>query len=400
MRSAWDERKLLFLTYLLCFTCFTNLALLKDPMDNGAFVVAGVMSLLIGYSYFILRKFFPDGDKYIFIFASILSIIGIVMIYRISSKSAIRQIVWFLIGVTAFILCVVVLPSMKKLAKWKYFYLACTLLFMAMASAIGTNRYGSKNWVYLPGGQGFQPSEIGKVFLICYLAAALKSYKDFRDLIVPALVVMVSLGFMVLQKDLGSALIIFGISVTMLYIATSKLRYIVACLFLSSLGAVFSYKMFAHVRQRVAIWQHPFPQTDATYQVVQSLFSIGSGGLFGTGLGLGHPEFVPVNTSDFIFSSICEEMGIVMGFAIIIVCFLLFYRCMRAAIFVEDSFSRLISVGVGAMLAMQTLVIVGGVINLIPLTGLTLPLVSLGGTSMLVTFISLGIVQKISEGEN
>lgn len=398
MNSARDERKLLFLTYLLCMVCFTNLAFLKEPIDKGAFIIAIVTCLLIGYSYFVIRKYFSDGDKYIFIFASILSLVGIVMLYRLNSKIAFKQIVWFLMGVAAFIIMVVLLPEIKKLWKFKYVYLAITLVFMGMALAIGTEVYGSKNWVFI-GGRSFQPSEFGKVFLICYLASALKDYKSLKNLIEPAFVVMICLGLMVLQKDLGSALIIFGISVTMLYIATSKFRYVFVCIILSVVGAGASYKLFAHVRKRVYIWQHPFPMTDSSLQIVQSLFSIGSGGLFGTGLGLGHPEFVPVNTTDFIFAAICEELGIVTGFAIIIISFLLFYRCMRAAIYVTDAFSRLIAVGIGSMLAMQTLVIVGGVTNMIPLTGLTLPLVSYGGSSMLITFVALGIVQKISEGE-
>lgn len=398
MNSARDERKLLFLTYLLCMICFTNLAFLKDPIDKGAFIMALVTCLLIGYSYFIIRKFFSDGDKYIFIFASILSLIGIVMLYRLNSKMAFKQIVWFLLGVAAFIIVVVLLPEIKKLWKLKYLYLIATLVFMGMALAIGTEISGSKNWVYI-GGQSFQPSEFGKLFLICYLASSLKDYKTLKNLIEPAFVVMICLGLMVLQKDLGSALIVFGISVTMLYIATSKFRYVFVCIILSALGAAASYKLFSHVRKRVYIWQHPFPMTDSSMQIVQSLFSIGSGGLFGTGLGLGHPEFVPVNTTDFIFAAICEELGIVTGFAILIISFLLFYRCMRAAVYVSDAFSRLLAVGIGSMLAMQTLVIVGGVTNMIPLTGLTLPLVSYGGSSMLITFVALGVVQKISEGE-
>ena len=127
------------------------------------------------------------------------------------------------------------------------------------------------------------------------------------------------------------------------------------------------------------------------------MIAIASGGLTGTGLGLGHPELVPVNTTDFIFAAICEELGIIMGFALIIIYFLLVYRCMRAALHVEDNFSRLLTVGYGAMIALQVLVIIGGVINMIPLTGITLPLVSYGGSSMIITFIALAIIQKISE---
>jgi cell division protein FtsW (lipid II flippase) len=395
--TSRDEKRLLRYTYLLCLTCFVNLAILKQPFDKGAMVIAIVTCLLIGYSYLIIRKFFSDGDKYIFIFSSILSVIGMVMIYRLDIASSIKQVIWFAIGVTGFILIVVLFPDLKRFSKYKYAYLFITIIFMGMATFIGREVNGSKNWVFI-GSYGFQPSEFGKLFLVAYLAAALKDYKNFKNLIEPGVVVMVCIAFMVLQKDLGSALIFFGISITMLYIATSKFRYIAACIGLFSMGSVLSYKLFDHVRTRVLIWKNPWPYANGkSYQIVQSMFSIASGGLTGTGLGLGHPEYVPVNTTDFIFAALCEELGILIGFAIIILYFLLFYRCMRAAVYEEDYFSRLLAVGYSAMIASQVLVIVGGVMNAIPLTGITLPLVSYGGSSMLVTFFSLGIIQKISE---
>lgn len=398
MDSLREEKKLLRATYLFCLIGFFNLAIIKPTFDTGAIVIGVVICVLMGYAHFIVRRFFPDGDKYILIFACILSSIGMVMIYRLSSTSAIRQIIWFVLGIACFILIVVLLPELKKYAKFKYVFLVGTIIFVSMATFIGTEELGSKNWVKFHG-MSFQPSEFGKLFLIAYLASALKDYKNFKQLIEPACVVMVTLGFMVLQKDLGSALIFFAISVTMLYISTSKLKYVLISLVLFAIGAFISYKLFGHVRLRVMIWKNPWPyKANESYQVVQSMYSIAWGGLSGTGLGLGFPKYVPVNIDDFIFSAICEEMGALMGFAIMIFYFLLFYRCMRAALFVEDKFSRLLAVGYSSMIAAQVLVIVGGVTNMIPLTGITLPLVSYGGTSMLITFMGLGILQKISEG--
>lgn len=397
MDSSKDEKKLLKYIYLLCVVCFLNLFLIKKPFDKNALIMALVICILIGFCHFMIKKFYPDGDKYILLFASILSVIGIVMIYRIKPSLAIKQIVWFAVGMVGYILIVVLLPDLKRFAKYRYVFLVFTLIFMSMATFIGREINGSKNWVYI-GGTGFQPSEFAKLFLIAYLASALKDYKHFKQLIEPAIVVMISLGFMVLQKDLGSALIFFGISVTMLYIATSKFKYVATCVGLFAAGAAISYKLFNHVRIRVMIWKNPWPYANnKSYQIVQSMFAIASGGLFGVGLGLGHPEFVPVKTTDFIFAVICEEMGVLVGFGIIILYFLLFYRGMRTAVYVEDKFSRLLAVGYSIMIAMQVLVIVGGVINMVPLTGITLPLVSYGGSSMIITFFSLGILQKISE---
>ena len=423
MNSVKDERRLLIYTYLLALVCFLNLSFFKaetfdQRFDYGAIVIGVVICVLIAYSHFIIRKFFPDGDKYIFIFAAILSVIGIAMLYRLdvtnqllhsidvannakrphaATNNAIKQVIWFACSVAGYITLVVMLPDLKRFSKYKYAFLASTLVFMSMATFFGTEIYGSKNWVLI-GGFSFQPSEFGKLFLVAYLSSSLMNYKDFKDLVEPAFIVMVSLGFMVFQKDLGSALIIFGISLTMLYIATSKIKYIITGFLLFAAGSVLSYKLFDHVKIRVAIWSDPWPYAgDKSYQVVQSLFSIASGGLFGAGIGKGHPEFVPVNATDFIFTVICEDLGILMGFGVIILFFLLFYRCMRTAVYVEDVFSRLLTVGYSTMIATQALVIIGGVINMIPLTGITLPLVSYGGTSMLITFFSLGIIQKISE---
>ena len=359
--------------------------------------MAVVICVLIGYSYFIIRKFFYDGDKYIFIFSSILSILGMVILYRINMAYSIKQIIWFAVSVTEFILMVVLLPDLKDFGKYKYYYCAITIIFMAMATFFGTEINGSKNWIVIHG-YSFQPSEFGKLFLVLYLAAELKDYKCFKDLVRPAILVGICMGFMLIQKSLGFALMIFCISITMLFIATSKLKYIIVSFVLFAIGCVISYKLFAHVRVRVLIWQNPWPYANTiSYQVVQSMISIASGGLTGVGLGLGHPEFVPINYTDFIFSIICEELGILMGFAIIIINFLLFYRCMRVAVYEEDKFLRLLVVGYSAMIASQLLVIIGGVINAIPLTGITLPLVSYGGSSMLSIFFSLGIIQKISE---
>nr|WP_246582795.1 FtsW/RodA/SpoVE family cell cycle protein [Clostridium mobile] len=397
MRRFKDETKLLLYTFLLCIAGFLNLAILKDPFDKGAITMATIICVLIGYSYFVIRKFFPKGDKYIFVYSSILAVIGLIMLYRINTSDAIKQIIWFALGVISFIFIVVLLPNLRRFSDYKYIYMGATIFLMSLGTLFGKEVFGAKNWISI-GGISFQPSEFGKLFLVAYLASALKDYKNFKDLIQPAIVVAISLGFMVLQRDLGSALIFFGISVTMLYIATSKIKYVITCLGLFLGGGYISYLLFSHVRLRFLIWQNPWPYaTDKSYQVVQSMLAIATGGLTGVGLGNGHPEYIPVNTTDFIFSVICEELGILTGFAIILLNFLLFYRCMRAALYAEDKFSQLLTVGLSSMIACQALVIVGGVINAIPLTGITLPLVSYGGSSMLSTFFALGMIQKVSE---
>ncbi len=408
MESIKEERKLLRYTYLLCIVLFVNMFFIgKDGLDKGALIMGVIICILFAYSHFIITRFFPDGDKYILLFSNVLAVIGMGILYRLDSPVALKQLIWYTVGIAIFILVVVLFPSLTSFGKYKWFYLVCTLMLMSMGSLFGKEINGSKNWISILG-FSFQPTEFGKLSLVAYLAASLQYYGEnivekselikLKSLIEPGIVVMISLGFMVLQKDLGSALLFFAISVTMLYIATSKFKYVLVCLVLFIIGGFISYKLFGHVRLRVLIWGDPWKYGyNEGHQVVQSLISIASGGLFGSGLGLGYPNMVPVVTTDFIFAAICEEMGILTGLSILILYFLLFYRCMRVPIYGKDKFSRLLAVGYSTMIAAQVLVIVGGVVGAIPLTGITLPLVSYGGSSMIVTFFSLGILQKISE---
>lgn len=398
------ETIMLSLIYILCIALFTNLAIIKDPIDKNALYFGGILCVIIFIAHFIVRKFYPNGDKFILTFSCLLVVIGIAMLYRINPKVAEKQLMWFLLSIVIYIIILKLFPDFRKFAKYKNVYMIFTLIFMPMALIIGTEVFGAKNWVII-GPVSFQPSEFGKIALVLYLSAALKEYKvgskskkNTKRLIQPALIVMFSLGCMVLQRDLGSALIFFGISITMLYIATGNRLYIITCLILSVIGSFASYKIFGHVRQRVEIWRNPWEYAqNQGYQIVQGLYSISSGGMFGSGLGQGYPGFVPVNTTDYIFAIICEEFGMVFGIGIMIVYFLLFYRCIRTAFVTDDEFSQLNAVGFSAMIACQILVIIGGIFAIIPLTGIALPLLSYGGSSMLTMFFALGILQKISE---
>lgn len=404
MKIKRDEVKLLILTYLLCMALFVNIAILKDPMDMAAIYMGLIVCGLLTVTQVLVRKFYPKGDKFLITFACILSVIGIAMLYRLDTSVAIKQLIWFGAGIIIFIVLVVAITDLRDFAKYKKIYLIVTLVFMPMALIFGKEVYGATNWVMI-GGMGFQPSEFGKISFVIYLAAALKDYEDknniiedFRQLWQPALVVMYSLGCLFMQKDLGSALIFFGIAITMLYVATGKKKYVVITFILFIAGSLIAYKLFPHVRQRILIWRHPWEFKDTGgYQIVQGLYAISSGGMLGSGLSQGYPGFVPVNTSDFIFAVICEELGMVFGLGIMIVYFLFFYRGMRAAFRVQDRFSQLGTIGISAMIACQVLVIIGGVFAVIPLTGITLPLISAGGSSIISMFFALAILQKISE---
>lgn len=404
MKSKKREKRLLNLVYLLCLLLFTALGFLQQPFDKFALIMGVVLCVLIGYSHFIVRRFYPDGDKFILIFASVLAVVGVAMLYRINPNTAIKQLIWIALGIIGYILIVVILPDLKSFAKYKNVYMIITLVLMPLALIFGTEQFGAKNWILI-GPISFQPSEFAKIALVLYLAAALATYeskKSFKEevkqLFQPALVAGFSMGCMVLQRDLGSALIFFGISITLLYVATSKKKYVFTALGLAAIGSVAGYTMFGHVRERVMIWRDPWKYAlGSSYQIVEGMYSIAAGGLFGVGLGQGHFQNLPVKESDMIYAIICEEFGIIFAIGLMIIYFLLFYRGIRAAFVTKDSYSQLIAVGFSTMIACQTLVIIGGIFSVIPLTGITLPIISYGGSSVLTIFFALGILQKISE---
>lgn len=389
--------RMLIPIYLLTFALFFNIAIMSSPFDIGALIMAAVMCVLIGYAHLVVNKFFYNGDKFLVTFISVLPVIGIAVLYRLDPNIAIKQVLWFIIGISAYIALVIVLPDLNRFAKFKYFYLVGTIVFMAMATFIGVTKYGAKNWVNL-GPVSFQPSEFGKIFFVFYLASSLKNYTDLKSLIEPGIVVVVSLGFMVLQRDLGSAMIFTFIAIAMIFTTTSKVKYLLISFGLSAIGALASYALFPHIRNRVMIWLDPWKYaSDESYQIVQGLYAMASGGYFGSGLFNGYPQYIPINKSDYIFAVIVEELGMIFALGIMIIYFLMFFRNIRAALNAKSAFTSLLVVGFSVMIAMQVIVIIGGVLNMIPLTGITLPLVSYGGTSMLTVFFCLGIIQKISE---
>jgi cell division protein FtsW (lipid II flippase) len=213
-----------------------------------------------------------------------------------------------------------------------------------------------------------------------------------------AIPVVISILLLVIQKDLGASLMFFGIFMSMLYIGTSKSKYMLIGLAALAVGGVISYFIFGHVRVRIDIWLDPWKDKwGYGNQIIQSLFAIAAGGLFGKGIGLGNPYLIPEAHTDFIFPAICEEFGLLGGMAIILLFLMLVYRGLRTAIYARDNYSKLVAVGISSMIAIQVFVIIGGVTKMIPLTGVTLPFVSYGGSSMLLNFTSLGVLQKISE---
>ena len=408
MNTVKYEIRIILLICLLCIGIFVNLALIADPISITALYMGGILLVAIIVPYIILRKFKPNGDKYILMFIDVFITVSTGILSVINSSLAERQLIWFCIGLVMYLIITLALPDLKTFAKYKRIYLIGTLIFMAMSLVIGTEINGAKNWVVI-GPLSFQPAEFGKLFLVLYLASVLISYKkkdkfidDIKGLLKPILVVGYSIILMFLQHDLGMALMFFVVSLTILYLATSNGKYVLMCLVALVLGGTVGYFSLGYVRQRFEVvganvWKYA---SGSGYQLVQGFYTMSTGGLFGTGLGNGYPSLVPEASTDFIYTIIAEQFGMIFAVGLMILYFLLFYRGIRSALYARDKFSQLAAVGFSTMIVAQVLVIVGGVFAVIPLTGITLPMLSYGGTSMLTIFFALGILQKVSEEGN
>jgi cell division protein FtsW (lipid II flippase) len=257
---------------------------------------------------------------------------------------------------------------------------------------------GSRSWIQLAG-YSFQPSELAKITFVLFLAGRLKDGRIDKVLWLTG-EVLAAVGLLALARDLGGAMLFYLTALALVFAATSRWDLTAAGLAVSGVAAVLGYYLFGHVRVRVEAWLNPWQDVPGRgYQIVQSLFAIAQGGFFGTGLGLGHPEYIPAVTTDFIFSGFSEEFGFLGAAALIIVYFLLVYRGIKISLTVRDSFLALVALGIATLFGLQIFTIIGGVIKLIPVTGVTLPFMSYGGSSMVMSFISLGILNGIRLNE-
>jgi len=287
----------------------------------------------------------------------------------------------------------VVLKLIPRFEAFEMMYIILSFGLILSTLLLGSKEYGSTNWIYI-GTFSFQPSEIVKFLFIFYLASVFRKKVDLKELIITGGLSAGIVMLLVLQKDLGSALIFFLTYMTMLYISTSNELLFIGGMGAASFASVFAYKLFSHVRVRVAAWKNPWVDVDSGgYQIVQSLFAIGTGGLLGSGLTKGMPLSIPVVSKDFIFAAVCEEFGTIFGICIVGIFILLFARGFAIAFNSKRRYYSLIAAGFTAMMAFQTFLIIGGVIKLIPLTGVTLPFISYGGSSVVVSIITIGILQ-------
>ncbi|MDD6046616.1 MAG: FtsW/RodA/SpoVE family cell cycle protein [bacterium] len=377
-------------------SAFLLLAFRGEAFDAAALLFGAVVALITLLTYFLLAWLAPHADRLLMLAVCFLCALGMVIQYRISPETALRQLMMLGAGILGMLLMMVLMrrPHIFRILSIPMALISlgilCALLF------IGKESGGARNWISVAGIL-FQPSEFVKVALVFLLADAMTEHTHVRDLIPLFLFVGAVTVLLVLQRDLGAAMLMAGTFLLVFFAATSNIGATFAALLCGGAGAYASYLLFDHVRARIAIWQDPWATYSTSgYQIAQGLMAIASGGLWGLGLGQGSPKMIPAYHTDYIFAVICEEFGILFGIGVIVLYLLIAVRGILIALNAEDRFSMLTAFGATALLAIQTFVIIGGVIKLIPLTGITMPFVSYGGSSMIACLLLIGILEGIA----
>jgi cell division protein FtsW (lipid II flippase) len=401
----------------------------QDVVSTASLTYAGFFFVLYLAAHLATRYAVPFADPYLLPIAGLLTAIGLTEIYRLNPTDAFRQGIWIVVAVALFAATLFLLRhDYRRLETYKYLFgvSAIALLVLPILPVLGLTVNGARLWVHF-GSLRFQPGELAKIMLIVFLAGYMREKREvlaqgrLKDW-GPLLVIWVLAMLVLLEtRDLGGGLLYFGIFLAMLYVATARIGYVAVGLGLFLVGAVGVWKVTPHVQDRVTIWLHPWTtnkvycpisgqldlrQDCQSYQLVKSLYSIGYGGYGGTGLGKGTvanlngKQIIPDLNTDFIYSALAQELGLIGAAALLLVYMIFVLRGMRIALLAEDGFSKLVAAGLTFGFALQTFIIVGGILRLIPLTGITLPFVSYGGSSVVANFLLLAGLLLVSNRAN
>jgi cell division protein FtsW (lipid II flippase) len=391
----------------------------------------GAFTALALTAHITVRWRAPYADPVILPVTVLLNGVGLAMIYRLALRYqevganpgyaiAPKQLAWTVLGVAAAVLVVVCLRDHRLLRRFTYTAMLLSLIGLAapLLPGIGVESGGARIWVRI-GGLSIQPAEVSKILLVVFFAGYLVTNRDamalagpkiaglqlprLRDMGPLLLAWVASLGVLVFERDLGTSLLLFGVFVVMLYVATNRPSWIVIGVGLFAVGVVLAYRVFPHVQHRLEIWLHPFDNNLYTAvggsgQLVDGLFGLANGGLFGAGWGRGRPDLTPLGYSDFIFTALGEELGLTGAVALLVLYLVLVERGFRTAIGVRDGFGKLLATGLSFTLAFQLFVVTGGVLRVIPLTGLVTPFLAYGGSALLANWVVVALLLRISDG--
>jgi cell division protein FtsW (lipid II flippase) len=414
----------MLLSFIAFFQMFERTAGAFPAKFTGMLVLVGVLFLVL---WGLLLKFQPYASQSILPCVLLLTAIGTMMIARIDDANgtdvAFRQLIWLCVALVLTMLLIVFLRDYRVLRRFSYvsMVIGLVLLLSPMIPGIGKDIGGARIWIGF-GSHTFQPGEFTKLFLAFFFAAYLFDHRDqlavggrkvlgmrlprIKDTGPIIVVWLASMGVLVIQQDLGTALMFFAMFVSMLYVATGRKSWVVIGFLAFAVGCVTAAKLFAHVEYRVQAWLHPLdPAVYNQYpggssQLVKGMFGMSSGGLMGTGLGQGHPALTPLANSDFIYSSLGEELGLTGLLAILVLYLVIIASGLITAMRIKDGFGKLLAAGLVFTMAFQVFTVVGGITLVIPLTGLTLPYMAAGGSSLIANFVLAGLLIVISNAAN
>jgi cell division protein FtsW (lipid II flippase) len=425
MRARNRELLALIPASLLLTAGFAAIFIERQDLLSDVSLTYGAMFLgLCVVTHLVIRVTLPDADPYLFPLVAVLACFGLVVIYRIDEELAREQAQWFVVGLALFSLTIIALrKDFRVLEQYRYTIAAVGLLLLLLPRVPGIGQ--KVNGAYLGvkiGPVSFQPAELAKIAIVVFLAAYLREHRDvmvmgakrFLGLTFPPLkhlgpllviwgLAMVMLVFI---RDLGSSLMFFGAFLAVVYVATDRFGFVVIGMAMFGAGAWFFSSTVSHVQDRIDVWLHPFDPSrieSSGYQMAQALFAQADGGLFGTGFGQallelpGGGTILPAAHTDLIYAVIVNELGLAGAIGLILVYLLFVERGFKTAMIARDSFSTLLATGLSAVLALQVFVIVGGVTRVIPLTGVTLPFISYGGSSILANFVLLALLLLVSD---
>ncbi|MGN0142186.1 MAG: FtsW/RodA/SpoVE family cell cycle protein [Roseburia sp.] len=402
-KREWMFHRQMMLIYLIHLDAFCVIyAVTDDEQMIGFYVMQVILLTAIQALY---RVIYKKASRLVLNNMCMLLTVGFIILTRISYEKALKQ---YLIAAVSAALTLVIpylVSQVRFVRNLTWLYAVVGVAGLLAVAVLGSTSYGAKISISIAG-VSLQPSEFIKILFVFFVASMLYRVNDFRQVCITTAVAATHVLILVFSRDLGGALIFFITYLVMLYVATKKAGYLAGGLLAGSVAAVIAYKLFSHVRVRVLAWKDPLSVIDDEgYQICQSLFAIGTGGWFGMGLYQGTPAKIPVVEQDFIFSAISEEMGGIFALCVILVCISCFLMFLNVAMQMKDQFYKLVALGLGTVYAFQVFLTIGGVTKFIPSTGVTLPLVSYGGSSLFATMILFAIIQGLyiirqEEGEN
>ncbi len=365
--------------------------------DVKYIVLFGAQTVLITVVTILYKVAYPDASRLILNNMCMLIGIGLIMISRLDFDKAIRQYVLVCGSLAISLVVPVIIRKVKFLMapRMVYIYGGIGLIALVAVAILGQTTYGAKLAITIAG-ISIQPSELVKIVFVFFIALRLYQATDFKNVVITTILAALHVLVLTISTDLGAAVILFVVYLVMLYVATKKFWYMGAGIGAGAIAAVIAYQLFSHVRVRVLVWEDPFAVYDSGgYQIAQSLFAIGTGGFSGLGLFQGAPETIPVADEDFIFSAISEELGVIFALCVILICVSCYIMFLNIAMQLHNRFYKLVALGLGTCYIFQVFLTIGGVTKFIPSTGVTLPFISYGGSSLLSTSIMFAIIQGL-----